>query len=699
MIFEKITIQNFLSIRSITLDLQDRGLVLLKGKNEDNPDLNNNGSGKSSIIEAIVYALYGRTIRGVKGDAIVHRIPKKNTKIFLDLIDDNGDKYRIARYRKHSTNKNRSMLYRNGKDITPKSEADFNDYVANLLQADYLTFTSSLLYSAESFKFTSATDAEMKNTFDVMLGLDVFQRCLEITKNRIKSVDSELSSIEWKISDRKTKIGDLDTKIEEAEQEKVDYESTKQEKIDNLKKSIVELNESLQSQQEELEELQESLSKVEKSKEAAEKALEKKKKSLKEIDALKQETQSVKDEIAEHKRAIKSHESDIEDCKKKVIRLEKSIQITQEKMDSLESQKSDLHKKIGQPCPVCGQPMTKDSVEPAKIEISEKIQELQSEIDSFTEEISTIKNADITSLGHEIDDHNAEIEELQETLDEFEELIEKSSGLVKEKEKLEEKAEKAQKLYYSTKSSVTVAENDIEHTQEKIDSLGKQIEDIQSEENPYEVIISKYKKEQETAKTEIEELQQSIQDQIDEKECLEFWQQAYSNQGIKSLILDDITPFLNRRVNKYLGKLTSGHIEVKFNTQTTLKSGETREKFSIEINNTDGGQEYIANSGGERKRIDLCINLALQDLVASRSSKRINISIFDETFDALDEQGVEKVIELLQELSSEKSTILVVSHNQHLQSYFSNVVTIVKKDGYSTLLEDDLTEENEEVSD
>ncbi|MCM1474133.1 MAG: AAA family ATPase, partial [Muribaculaceae bacterium] len=119
--------------------------------NLDNESLNNNGAGKSSIIESLVYALYGRTLRGLKGDAVVHNKAKKNMKIFLDLVDDDGTEYRIARYRKHSQNKNKSVLYMNGKDITPKSEADFNAAVADLLQADYLTFTSSLLYSAMQF--------------------------------------------------------------------------------------------------------------------------------------------------------------------------------------------------------------------------------------------------------------------------------------------------------------------------------------------------------------------------------------------------------------------------------------------------------------------------------------------------------------------------------------------------------------------
>ena len=230
MVLQKLTIQNFLSIRNVTLDLDNRGLVLIKGKNMDNEAIDNNGSGKSSIIEALVYALYGRTIRGISGDVVVHNIPKKNMKIWLDLVDDNGDTYRIARYRKHSTNKNKSLLYKNGKEITPKSEKDFNNFIADLLQADYLTFTSSLLYTAESFKFTSATDSEMKATFDRMLGLDVFSKCLEITKNRLKDVEGDLSTTEWKINDRKQKIDSLKQQAIEAEELLQEYEDKQKEK-------------------------------------------------------------------------------------------------------------------------------------------------------------------------------------------------------------------------------------------------------------------------------------------------------------------------------------------------------------------------------------------------------------------------------------------------------------------------------------
>ena len=342
MIFQKLTIQNFMSIRSITLDLQDRGLVLIKGKNCDNPDLNNNGSGKSSMIEAIVYALYGRTLRGVKGDAVVHKKPKKNMKIFLDLLDDDSTEYRIARYRKHSVNKNKSLLYRNGVDITPKSEANFNEYIANLLQADYLTFTSSLLYSAESFKFTSATDAEMKATFDRMLGLDVFSKCLEITKNRLKVVEGDLSSTQWKIDDRTDKIATLTDKITEAETERTEYEETAAGEIAEIETTIKELFGELKKKQSELKKLQTAYQKAETSKEKAQKALDAKKKKLKNIEALQAEIVEIKGEIKSLEQDIKREQKAITDCNVDIDKYQIKSKKAQTKVETLKAEKADL---------------------------------------------------------------------------------------------------------------------------------------------------------------------------------------------------------------------------------------------------------------------------------------------------------------------------------------------------------------------
>lgn len=695
MVLQKLTIQNFLSIRSITLELNNRGLVLIKGKNMDNEAIDNNGSGKSSIIEALVYSLYGRTIRGLKGDSVVHNIPKKNTKIFLDLVDDNGDKYRIARYRKHSVNKNKSFLFKNGVDITPKSESDFNDYVADLLQMDYLTFTSSLLYTAESFKFTSATDSEMKATFDKMLGLDVFSKCLEITKLRLKEVESDLSTTEWKIDDRKKKIDDLSEQITEAEELAEHHETKQKEKADNLAETLEELEDELAEQKGDLSDLEEALKIAGAEKDKAEKQLSSKRKSLKEVDELKSALQDIKDDIADTERKIKNHKSSIKNTESDIDTYNQRIERCDKKIADLQSKKSKLDEEIGQPCPTCGQPMTAESIEPAKAEYDEQIQEQEDSKKKYSDKVS-VAVGEITETENRISELQEELEPLMEDKTQFEELIDKSKHLIDEKSKCEEEVQECQRKYYKAESNVKVKTSEIRQTEKSIEQTKSSIDGLSSESNPYLAMIEKYRKEQDSCIEEIKELEDSIADKLDEKQCLLFWQQAYSNQGIKSLILDDITPFLNRRVNKYLTKLAAGHIEVKFNTQTTLKSGETREKFSIEINNVDGGSEYIANSAGEKKRVDLAINLALSDLVAARSNKSLNIAIYDEVFDGLDESGIESVIELFNDLSNEKSSIFVISHNPHLQSVFSNVITVVKKNGYSTLMNEEDIEDDEE---
>lgn len=687
MILKKLTIQNFLSIRSITLDLDERGLVLIKGQNMDNEAIDNNGSGKSAITEALVYALYSRTIRGLKGDAVVHNIPKKNMKIWLDLVDDNGDTYRIARYRKHSTNKNKSFLFRNGKDITPKSETDFNDYVADLLQMDYLTFTSSLLYTAESFKFTSATDSEMKNTFDKMLGLDVFSKCLEITKNRLKEVDGELSTTQWKIDDRKSKIDSLSEQISEAEELSSSYEDKQKEKAHDLNLQIEELMRELEGAEQDLDELKLNMEDAQEAVNKAEKQLEAKRKKLKEVDQLKEALQDIKDELSDTLREMKKHNSTISNLSSDNETYEKRVVKVRAKIQQLEQKKSELDEEIGLPCPTCGQPMTAESIEPAKAEYDEQITEQQEDEQKYLMKIQE-NHQEIELNRQKIAELKEQQEELQGDVEQFETLIKKSKHLVDEKDECETQLQKLNKKYYACESAVKVKKSEIAQSKKRLEVLQTSLDALSNEKNPYEDIIAKYKSEQETYTQEIAEYTESIQNKLEQKECLMFWQQAYSNQGIKSLILDDITPFLNRRVNKYLNKLAAGHIEVKFSTQTTLKNGETREKFSIEINNQDGGKEYTANSAGEKKRVDIAVNLALQDLVAARSNKSLNIAIFDEIFDALDQSGIESVTELLQELSQEKSSIFVISHNPHLQSIFSNIITVVKKGGYSLLAND-----------
>jgi len=123
-------------------------------------------------------------------------------------------------------------------------------------------------------------------------------------------------------------------------------------------------------------------------------------------------------------------------------------------------------------------------------------------------------------------------------------------------------------------------------------------------------------------------------------------------------------------------------MELNFSTRTPKRDGGYTEKFDVQLTNRAGGDMYKANSAGEKRRADLSIALALQDLVIHLT----NVAVYDEFFDGLDEVGVENAIALLEEKAKVVGTIFVITHNAHFSSLFEKKITIVKDaNGISTL--------------
>src|SRR5690606_20812091 len=97
----ELSIKNFMAVGAIeALPLDDRGLILIQGENLDDSSQDSNGAGKSTIAEALCWALYGKTARGETGDAVVNDVAKKGTEVSIKLLDETGAVYRVSRYRK-----------------------------------------------------------------------------------------------------------------------------------------------------------------------------------------------------------------------------------------------------------------------------------------------------------------------------------------------------------------------------------------------------------------------------------------------------------------------------------------------------------------------------------------------------------------------------------------------------------------------
>lgn len=684
MTFDTLQIQNFLSIKSVTLGLNNQGMVLICGENHDNADFQSNGAGKSSITEALAYVLYGRTIRGLKGDDVVNRVSKRNTKVMLDLTDDDGAHYRVARYRKHHQQGNKFYLFREGKDITPKSEADFTKVIGDLLQMDFFTFTSSILYSASSFKFSSATDSELKAAFDTLLGLDLYAACQDQAKAHLRDAESTKQALEAKVGMLESGIQKLTGDIQEATEQSQEWEQSQveqvaqyQRQIDDLKAEQKDLLAQKRDKAAEVEQVQEGVS-------AAQAKVNKLKKTADAVEQLEDAIEQCQGMLTRHQRENDRIDSKMQAADREIKQLQTFIQRLEAKRDKLEIKRIDTESTVGSPCPTCGAPLTEASIEDA-------LKAIQSEIDEIDEEISVHNEGiqqqnDIKArLKIEQKDLSGKVEAVEDDLATYQKLYDKSKGVMSKQQVAMEALSDAKLVLSRAEAAVDKLETQSQGIDRQIRSIKQSIEDTKSQENPFEQYIKKYTTQMEQQKETLTAVKAEADELDDTITCLRFWVKAYGNSGIKSLLLDDITPYLNRQANKFLHKLSSDHMEIRFSTQSKLKSGDMREKFSVEVVNTDGGASYAANSSGEKKRVDLAINLALQSLVASRSSKRLNVVMMDEVFDALDGAGIQKVNELLQELSTTVSSVFVISHNPELQGMFDNRLTVVKKGGYSTL--------------
>ena len=123
--FEELDIEGFRSIDRISLNLSDQGIVIVKGINNYEDLASSNGSGKSSVFEAIIYALFEETSSGDRD--IENRILGQGCSVVLKFSID-GVSYKIIRQSKKG--KGTVVLYRNDEDISARNKSDTNKLIS-----------------------------------------------------------------------------------------------------------------------------------------------------------------------------------------------------------------------------------------------------------------------------------------------------------------------------------------------------------------------------------------------------------------------------------------------------------------------------------------------------------------------------------------------------------------------------------------
>jgi len=299
----------------------------------------------------------------------------------------------------------------------------------------------------------------------------------------------------------------------------------------------------------------------------------------------------------------------------------------------------------------------KEKAESIKILISEIKDQLKQEIENIEKEFSgkmsalnedLVRIVDEITIAHQIN--------LQDVLEKFGEKRNKILLDIKDyKEKLSNL-----KLILSqieaVKNKITTFENDIEKNEYSINDIKKQIEEHKQEINNCVVKIESLYNEIGEHINRIDAIKENI------KIC-NFWKVGFSSSGIPSMLIDESIPFMNERIGKYLEQMSHGRYHVTFDTLKETKKGEFRDKISIHVyDSVTHSNSRVNFSGGQIRLVDIATILTLSDLQEDIHKFKINISLFDEIFDALDDQNTVNVSHLLRKVLIKDKAICLITH-------------------------------------
>ena len=223
--FNKVIIEGFQSIGHIELDLCDRGFTIVSGVNNCKDDnAQNNGSGKTSMLNSIVFAICGETIQGVSKNLVNINT---NTGLMVDLFfQADGVNYEILRTKEHHKYGTSLKLFENGTDVSGKGIRDTEKMISERLPDLTSELLGSVIIIGQGMpqKFTGNTPSGRKEVLEKLSKSDFM---IEDIKNRLAARKSSLSQ----------QSRDLELKLTSAESQKRVYEqqlSQFQNQLDSL---------------------------------------------------------------------------------------------------------------------------------------------------------------------------------------------------------------------------------------------------------------------------------------------------------------------------------------------------------------------------------------------------------------------------------------------------------------------------------
>ncbi len=680
MIIKKITLNNIRSYKNQEIVFPE-GSTLLSG------DI---GSGKTSVLLGIEFALFGLQ-PGQRGTFLLKNGENSGGVVFEFEI--NGKSIIIERTLKRGKTVSQDYCA-----ITVEGEkrefsvTELKDKVLEILnyprefvKKQNILYKFTVYIPQEEMKQIILEDPETRvNTLRHVFGIDKYKRVLEnvsILASRLREEKRAKEALTENLEQEKAVLLSKEDELE-----------AKHYNLASIEKELFAKTEARKKIQEEKETISEKINERKKLQQEAEK------------------TKIIifhkKENIANNEKITQQHESQIREIssldfdEKKITEIEKQIKLEKKEREDLfednlkvssqitslnlkNQENLELKEKIKQIeiCPTCLQnigPVYKSNIiNHSDSNISEnikKIKELTSEKSDLAEKI--------TSLDNKIAGKEKELQELRLLKIKFQDLEEMKKRLTETK-KIKESMEKDIEILNSHMEDLNKEIFRLNKYENLFEAKEKELEDSLGQERIAEIKVAELKKEIEVFSRQIEELKEKIKRTEETKEKLN------RITKIETWLSKNFSPLVSLIEKKVMTRLKaefSGLFE-KWFSMLVSDAFDVRldENFTPVIEFQDYELDYSYLSGGERTAVALAYRLSLNQVVNSMLSKikTREIVILDEPTDGFSEQQLDKMRDVLRQLDVKQ--LIVVSHEQKIESFVENVIRFKKENGISRI--------------
>ena len=531
-----------------------------------------NGAGKSTMLDAIAFGLFGKPHRNINKPQLVNTINNKNCVVEVTFVIGKAQ-YKIVR----GIKPNVFEIWKNGDMINQSSHSKEYQKILeqNILKLNHKSFHQIVVLGSSSFvPFMQLPAQHRRDVIEDLLDINVFSKMNSLLKEKTTTLKDKMKEVEGKLDVETNKITTQKKYISDI---KALNNSEKEKKDSRIKELNVEVKD------------------------------------------LQDENIALSQEVEDRQKPLEEELNKVHDKRQSIVQYQGQFrqQMSQVVKDSKFYEDNET-------CPTCSQ--------------------------DISNELRSSKLAD----------SKAKAKELKEAMDH---AFEKSTDIQTNIDRITDEL-----------TGVRSKQSDIHSNNQAITRIQNEIRNLETELNQTGDI--------EAAKDELEALQNAANEfnmskfQLnDEYAYNNVMSEMLKDTGIKTKIIKQYIPVINKLVNKYLQILDFYvHFDLDESFTETIRSRH-RDQFS-----------YDSFSEGEKQRIDLALLFTWRMIAKMKNSISTNLLLLDETFDSsLDHDGVENLMKILHSLDENSNTFIISHKGDILDGKFKDKIEFVKEKNFSKI--------------